>query len=972
MGTPLIDASVNSTVCGFCSTCGRPSNDTINHHISTLQPLPSPPKDDLACISDFKMQTCQQNSFTTSSTYEFSEDERSKSSIHPIHRLKQPIHSSQNMNFANTSILYTDQTQEVFSPVDSVSVTVPDTFEYLHCLPTPTTLGSTSWTYPDYTYKMPNCSNVPLQQMMFPDYSGLVQGYTDTTGIDNTSLMNKKYGYMSYKMPADLYTSNLMQTYETPVASTSMNIPCMPISCTSSSPYHVQTGMFGQSQYSPTLNSPIEMPQITNLPYEHSLHSQFKDHTTDMCFNGMVNDGNYPSGVHHNTDDQECFKMFTDNMPIHSTRKTGDSLAVRRGKPISSLIKSYIPLTESSLRSIVNDYLSLDPSESQKHKYTITIYTSKVAQKSYGTEKRYLCPPPYLRLLGSKWFESGPQDTHTLKSAFLRMSQKETSYSFKINNRLPDSFMDIFVTSLLLDVEESFNISSMDCYCSDGTMYRPGFGKTAPVWGKTHLRAMYISDRKEKIRSTCLKVQLHKKNKESFNFAQFQSSPICIISKAPQKKTSSKNNDSRRSFYFFFLIRLTSVVLIYHGSTIALFNRSKAQTNRIRFLGSSSANSFITNSVLSGAKDHYEMEQNSQTAFLTANSQSWEPFQIWSLDLFMNPAFSSEINQNMSLIRFNQIVVLQCSTTGLITIPLIIRRVDGRNTVVNAHDNLKNNEHKSSLDSNEPVNSLQKVAFQIYTEDSDTLSDNIYLTYQDDNIVMQPARVLEKDEPEFGFPDFDSSSRISSQNSLWSMSNVNSYADTFFPQKDSIDNTYNKLLSFDDFMQEYNRHRIDNLNNNSFQGPQHKVSPLFMKSIFSQNLSSDKNEPNSSDVFENAENILENAVWNIIGISSVKSSFYISPKFKVNSVGLVPVIKEVKYLSVNIIQIIGQNITQSYSVWISGKPCKTFRFSTFFADDNSKFVDLQCILHPQISPKDSNYILLVRDDGVIFDSEKHL
>ncbi|KAG5519139.1 hypothetical protein PMAC_002227 [Pneumocystis sp. 'macacae'] len=951
MRTPQIEAPVTGTTCGFCEGYNRTECEPVPRNACTLQPLPSPPRDD-AAAANFKMQTCRQSSHAVPGQ-EHSGD-RCDRHVHGVHGVPL-MHETQELDFRKTPVLYSGTGQEMYPGGDAGLIGVSDTFEYLHCLPTPTTLGSTHWTYPEYGYdKIAGYSGVPLQQMMFPEYPGLVHAYREGMGMEGLGMGNKEYGYMAYKMPAGMFTPGLVPMYDGTMGG-SAGIHGMGGVC--GSPFRMGTTLYGEpAPYSPVLNSPLEMPGMGDLPYDHSLHHQFKEHGGEMCFNGVVNEESYSPGLHPATGGQrKCYKMRTGSPIGHSVKKTGDSLAVRRGKPISSLVKSYAPLPESALRCIVDDYLSLSPSELQKQKYSVMIYTSKVAQKSYGAEKRYLCPPPYLRLLGSKWFENYSQDVHSMDSVFSRTGQNEHPYSLDIGTRGLESFMDIHVTSLLLDVEESFSVSSMDCYCCDGNIFRPGIGKTQPIWGKTHLRTMYISDRKEKIRSTCLKVQLHRKNKESFNFAQFQSSPICIISKAPQKKTSSKNND----------------MLIYHGSMIALFNRSKAQTNRIRFLGSSSANSVITNNVLSGMRGRYDTDLNSQHTYLTANSQSWEPFQIWSLDLFVNPTFSSSSAQNTSLIRFNQVVVLQCSTTGLLTTPLIIRRVDGRNTVIKTQEIIKNTDYKAGAENNEPVNSLQKVAFQIYNEDSN-LSSDIYLTHQDESIVMQPARVSE-DGTGLAFSDFDPSSRMSIQNSLWEMSNTNSHLDTFFPQKDLLDNAYNRLFSYHDFMQKFGRHKTDTLNSTIVQDIQHKHSPLYINPMSCQSSPGDKNSSNSAeDIIESTKNVLENAVWNIIGISLSESSFYISPKSKINAVGLVPIIKEVKYLSVNIIQIIGQHITQSYSVWISGKPCRIFRFSVFFADDNSKFVDLQCILHPQILPQGPNYILLVRNDGVIFDSGKHL
>ncbi|KTW29853.1 hypothetical protein T552_01057 [Pneumocystis carinii B80] len=946
---------------GFCDMYGNVSEsgpvlldydkDYIPRDISSITrvALPSPPRDDR---SNYKMQTCRQDSmqtpenvFTGRTTDPLSATSKNKSIKHTptlcsdasniyCSHMKPSSIDSYPMLYGNQDIYSYSKSITSQSETNS-SLPISDTFDYLHCLPTPTTLGSTSWAYPEYAYdKSPVCSEFPMQHMMFPEYPGLISNYNDPNMIDCSTFTDKDYEYTTYKMPMpNIFTSDLMKVYnDSPLTPSNVHNMTSQSCGNASSSFHMQPEMFGSTQYNSSLNSPMELPHLTNIQYDHSLRPQYKKHNTDLCFNRVVDKGSYTSDRQPpdlNDQRNKCFKVDANNVLLHSIKKTNDSLAVRRGKPISSLIKSYIPLSESILQCIVNDYISLGPSGYQKHRYSIVIYTSKVAQKSYGTEKRYLCPPPCLRLLGSKWFEGCLTDIPL--NSYPGTTQKENTYGTNIFGMY--SFMDIYATSLLLDVEESFNISSMDCYCSDGTIFKPGPSKTTPVWGKINLRSMYIPDRKEKIRSTCLKVQLHKKNKE-FNFVQFQSSPICIISKASQKKTSSKNND----------------MLIYHGSMIALFNRSKAQTNRIRFLGTSCSNSSVTNSVLSGLGNP-QLEMGSENIILTATSQAWEPFLIWSLDLFLNPDVCETIDQSMTLIRFNQVVILQCSTTGLITVPLIIRRVDGRNTVIKGQENSKN-DHKNIYDLDEPVNSLQKVAFQVYIENSNL--PDIYLTYQDENIIMQTARYVDK-EADVKLSDYDKTS------------------DTFLSSRDLLDNLYNKLFSYHDFIQKYGCHQTSGINNTTIQNSSYKIRFFVPRSIPLQNLPIDKTGSNPlENNSENTENVTENAIWNIVGISSVESSFYISPKSNATTVGLVPVIKEVKYLSVNIIQIIGQNINQSYTVWIDGKLCKTFRFSTFFAEDSSMFIDLQCILHPQIMPQDPNHILLVRDDGVVFDSKRHI
>nr|XP_047124430.1 recombining binding protein suppressor of hairless isoform X2 [Hydra vulgaris] len=162
----------------------------------------------------------------------------------------------------------------------------------------------------------------------------------------------------------------------------------------------------------------------------------------------------------------------------------------------------------------------------ERDHYIVTILHAKVAQKSYGNEKRFFCPPPCVYLSGKGWKK--------------RKEEKGEScqlYPFVFTNiGSPDQpgFQQY-------DINEKENIA----FCS--------------------AKSMYISD-VDKRKNFIIHSQLI--FQDGKNLGIFDSKRIKVISKPSKKKQSSKNTE----------------LCISSNSNVALFNRLRSQTVSTRYL----------------------------------------------------------------------------------------------------------------------------------------------------------------------------------------------------------------------------------------------------------------------------------------------------------------------------------------------------------------------------------------------------
>ncbi|KAL9547626.1 hypothetical protein MBANPS3_006073 [Mucor bainieri] len=389
------------------------------------------------------------------------------------------------------------------------------------------------------------------------------------------------------------------------------------------------------------------------------------------------------------------------------------------------------------MKPAIQAYLHADdPIEAGER--TVIIMTSKVAQKSYGTEKRFLCPPPTAILVGSSWWT--PPSVASQQS---EEHQQDALFCDKDNViRAPPSL------TICISGETSGQQSGrIEWYALSGTMVGQTGGtlsnakaqSTAPAnkgsknastaaaavaltadnsasgesksnanddWyrnsrketlagGRCVLKRLYINDADEKRKKVeCLiKVQLA----NGLMLGTLSSRGIKVISKPSKKRQSVKNIE----------------LCIYHGTTVSLFNRIRSQTVSTKYLGVSSTSGESSLFDYPGRLQNQKTPQaNTDTCFV-ARTSSWDPFVIWIVDPtqsatadestsasradeyigcpslvptipYPNPptiALKNKTNQPLA-IRYNQHVVLQCLTTGLVSPVMIVRKVDKASMVV--------------------------------------------------------------------------------------------------------------------------------------------------------------------------------------------------------------------------------------------------------------------------------------------------
>ncbi|ORX87280.1 LAG1-DNAbind-domain-containing protein [Anaeromyces robustus] len=505
-------------------------------------------------------------------------------------------------------------------------------------------------------------------------------------------------------------------------------------------------------------------------------------------------------------------------------------------------------------KDLVEKYL-----KSKSKEFTIVLSHSKVAQKSYGSEKRFFCPPPSCKLYGNIWnffninnteiLNNNKNDEHVL-SLNNNKIYDDQSYNLFSSYTLPKIYLSLMSEKEFLQQDnihnkninqQNFSICGnfiveptrislkkvkhkkdlkeieqyrMDCLTNNASSNNKSLnnnfnsyndlnnknGKenilldkkclfnnnalennTIPdiyieTIGKCLFKQLFIND-SDKRKFFTIFVKIVSAN--GVHFGTFESKPIKIISKPSKKKQSVKNID----------------LCITSGSTVALFNRVRSQTISTRYWGLSNENNFIItstsdweefiiiaandidrviykqmkkelnyslntsvqnndnntnninntskvnqNEILNYILDNYEDYYNKYNSYYTKShlyktNLEFFPYNFYLMKQRLKSLSFSYLNSHDCIpIRYNQEIILQHSTTKLISSIFIIRKIEGKTRVILEEERKKHHYKRKK-------NHFQKYLNQ---DNKDSQQNNEQKSYIDDSYIGDPLAQLHK------------------------------------------------------------------------------------------------------------------------------------------------------------------------------------------------------------------------------------
>ncbi|CAG8496012.1 11178_t:CDS:2 [Cetraspora pellucida] len=316
---------------------------------------------------------------------------------------------------------------------------------------------------------------------------------------------------------------------------TSLTFPGLSTSPTKSSPVTSPVPLASMLPSAPmSVPSPtdsIPFPRLQPSPPANIFLSTFPLPSVNQAVGDVDRTRNSPSPLIQNKNHLVSNKRKCDSL-VTGTYLRESRTKIRRSLSINDTIihnPSY-PSVDVPSDSSQNLLLCQNDSSTPFHFTTITCYHASVAQKSYGSEKRFLCPPPVVIL-------------------------EKPSNSCRNFHIKPEVSMSVVCETGERSMEQRTML--------DENM-------------KGTFKYLHVSGT-AKAKHFTLKLKIFHKN-STIPYAMFDSDPVTIISK-PSKKTAKARNISS---------------CISSGDHISLFNRINSQTVRTKYMGIESGSSPIS------------------------------------------------------------------------------------------------------------------------------------------------------------------------------------------------------------------------------------------------------------------------------------------------------------------------------------------------------------------------------------------
>ncbi|KAG9100571.1 hypothetical protein FRC06_003950 [Ceratobasidium sp. 370] len=272
--------------------------------------------------------------------------------------------------------------------------------------------------------------------------------------------------------------------------------------------------------------------------------------------------------------------------------------------------------SRAKIRRTVRDHLVLDyarvlPTPSMT---TVVCLHAAVAQKSYGNEKRFLCPPPVVRVEGPL---RQPRNQQLAMRIVTETGERTNEQRSSLDEMMQASFKTLHVSG------------------------------TAGLKAKNFQLVLDVTDPDSPLGNT--------------PWASFESTQIAIISK-PSKKTAKTRN-------------MSSCILA--GGPVSLFNRINSQTVRTKYMAIEGGRLSASNSAWSAfsvtvVRSPAESDDSPETvpAQLSSPTQA-SSTRAGSVSL---RSYSSSVGARP--VTYGSEIILTDQLTGVASDPLIIRKVD--------------------------------------------------------------------------------------------------------------------------------------------------------------------------------------------------------------------------------------------------------------------------------------------------------